>query len=153
MAGSGLGVVHLPDGTISEPNIHVNHLFQKNIRYHFYATAIVKFPLVGYHEVAPEKRKGIQLPDKGNQTMNGTMAPPRIRLAVDTTDAVRRAVKMRAAKIGSDPSTVVNEILVGKQPSLAPEVAEILKAMGETATEDDSMRKPGRRGRPRKSDD
>jgi hypothetical protein len=81
------------------------------------------------------------------------MAPPRIRLAVDTTDAVRRAVKMRAAKIGSDPSTVVNEILVGKQPSLAPEVAEILKAMGETATEDDSMRKPGRRGRPRKSDD
>ena len=74
--------------------------------------------------------------------------PGRVRMIVDTKDAVRRAVKLRALK-QSRPghevsySDVVNAILLGEQPPLAREVEEV-SGYGEA----DTGRKPRPKPKP-----
>ncbi len=73
--------------------------------------------------------------------MNGAMATDRIRLIIDTDDATRRAVRLRALKMGQDTtiSDVVNVIL---REVLADEIAEVENYPQSTPG---SAKKPGRK--------
>jgi hypothetical protein len=66
--------------------------------------------------------------------------PTRIRLIIDTEDEIRRAVRLRALKMGEDVtnSDVVNEIL---RKALASEILEV-RGFG---TAHGTGKKPGRK--------
>jgi hypothetical protein len=69
--------------------------------------------------------------------MMDTMSAERIRLIIDTNEAVRRAVRRTAAERGLSPSELVNEIL---ERELAPVIEEMDRLI---AGEKSPKRKPG----------
>lgn len=78
-----------------------------------------------------------------------TFMAERIRLIVDTDEVIRRAVRLRALKMGDDVThaDVVNGILRGDYPSLKEEIAEVEKfPQASSGTGKKPGRKPKKEG-------